>query len=528
MDTNMEDAGSPPEDHTSDADVDMDEADPLRPGYVRRNPNVINLVSDDGNVSDSTLLEDEIVEQVVTPVSEARRIRRQSRSRPASFGNLQTYTQNGRTFQVGRTTQGPDGNFLRIISIKQHRASGAVTIESFQDNHRTLQTYSYDGRTLKSGKTVEMMDGAFLRIKTILQDRRTGEILLKGFRFQRNRSLEGLLELKVNEVTFMMKYDPDNHHDMFEQSIETVKLAAVLTIRELIKTNQQFPALSFRETDPASLASSIEYMSAHCRLVCRWKYLKTSKNEGFLRRLMDVESDEGCSVSQTELRSNFRGRTIKGGVCPGWLDEELAFERVKRMRSRGINPLDFQGPNRNINEAAPQRYQRRYTLFDAYSGGGGVSSGAQMAGLRVEGAFDHDPNTVATYHLNFPQTSCECISAYDFAISTNGNYKIDILHMSPPCPPFSPHHTRPFPNDERNQATFLATEFLLKKTTPRIVTLEQTFGLTRTEENREWFKAMIHMFTKLGFSIRWKVFNLMDFGLPQPRKRLFIFASWSA
>lgn len=526
MDTNMEDADPPPEALASYVDVDMDGANPVPPGYVRRNPNVINLDSDDETMSDSTLLGDETVERVVPPVSEARRNRRQARTQAVNFRELSTYTRNGRTVQVGGTIQGQDGSFYRIVSILQNRRSGAIAIRRIRDDPRTLQTFSYSGQTLKPGKTVEMADGAFLRIKAILEDRRRGKIFLKGFRFQRNRSLKGLLESKINEVTFMAKYDPDDRRDILEQSIETIEIAAVVKIRELVVTNHQFPALSYRETDPASLSSSLEYISAHCRLTCRWKYLKTSNNEGVLTRLTDTKADPGCIVTQNRLRRDFRGPTTKGGASEGWLDEEVVFKRGERMRSRNIDPLGFHSQNLAVNEATNRQHQRSYTFTDAYCGCGGVSRGAQGAGLRVERGFDQDLNAIATYRLNFPNAKCECISAYEFAMAINGNYKVDILHLSPPCPPFSPLHTRPFPNDEQNQAAFLATETLIKKTTPRIVTLEQTFGLTRTVENLEWFNALIQMFTKLGFSVRWKVFNLMDFGLPQARKRLFIFASW--
>lgn len=521
----MEDAHPLAEARTSGADAVMTEAGPLPPGFVRRNPNVINLDKDNEYDSDDTLLGDEDVERVVPPVSKAHREQRQAKVQAAIFRQLETYTLNGRTVQLGRTFQDENGNFLRVISIKQHRGTGDVEVESFRDDHKSLQTHSYDGRTLKPGKTVEMADGEFLRIKGILEDRRTGEIRLRGFRFKRNKSMNRQLELKFNEVTMVTRYNPDDARDITEQSIETVELAAVVKIRELVKTNQQFPALSYREIDPESSRLGKKYISDHCRLVCRWKYLEINKKDGSLTALTDVESDEGCSIPQAELRTNFRGRTIKGGTSPGWLDEEVAFERVEQMRSRGIDPLGFHRLNPAIIETTNRKHQRRYTLTDAYCGGGGISRGAQDAGLRVECAFDHDKDAVATYRLNFPHTKCECVSAYDFAMSINGNYKADVLHLSPPCQRFSPYHNRPFPNDEQYEATFLATETLIKKTTPRIVTLEETFGLTRNVDNLEWFNAMIQMFTKLGFSVRWKVFNLLDFGLPQPRKRLFIFAS---
>ena len=457
---------------------------PLYPGFVRQNPNIINLDSDDGNSSDTTLLGDRFVKRI-RPVSKARQRRRRRRIDAVRFR-------------------------------AQPRTPHLVSAESVPEITREISRHSYDGRTLEPGATVEMMDGAFLRIKTILEDCETGEIFLKGLRFQTTSSLNGLLEFKLNEVVWMREHDPDHHF---------VKLAAVVNIRKLIMTNLQYPALSFYEIDPDSVASGVNFGSAHSRLICRWKYLKTSNNKGVLKRLIDTESDEGCSISQSELRSRFRGRTIKGGMSPGWLEEEIASEREQQERSRN---LDAFRPRTNpaINEATSRKYERRYTLGDAFCGGGGVSSGGQMAGFRVEEAFDKDHDCVATYRLNFPHARSHCASVYNFATSINRSHKYDHLHMSPPCTPFSPLHNRPFPNDEPNQAAFLAVETLLKKTMPRTVTLEETYGITRGEENLEWFTALIQMFTRLGFSIRWNVFNFLDFGLPQPRKRFIIFASW--
>ena len=203
MDTTMNDVGPLPKASTSNIDVYMAQATPPPAGIFRRNPDIINLQSDDGNESDGTLLGDEVVERAVPQV------RRPVRTH-AAFRELQTYTRGGRNVQVGRIIQGQDGNLLRVISIKQDWESGFITIESFEDNFETLQTYSYEGRTLKPGKTVEMTDREFLRIKVILNDRRSGEIFLKGLRFRRNSSLKGLLEFEVNEVTIIIKYDPND------------------------------------------------------------------------------------------------------------------------------------------------------------------------------------------------------------------------------------------------------------------------------------------------------------------------------
>ena len=474
--------------------------------------------SDVGYESDDTLIGDEIVERA-TP-----RWRRRQQGRPsaASFRELQTHTQTGRTFQVGRMFPDQAGNFLRVTAIKQHRSSNRVAIESFQDNsYRILQSHSYDGRTLRHSKTVEMTDGTFLKVKAIVEDRRTGDIFLKGFRFQRAISLDGPLEYKRNEVA-RTKLDKNDRRYILEQSIEVIELAADVRIRELVTTNQQFPALSYREIDPESKGFSKRFIYDHCRLVCRWNYVKVSQNEGFLSKISENESDDGCSIPPESLRYSFRGPTTKGGDCREVPDTQAAFDLEERARCSFIDPLGFY----TRTTVRHQRRQSKYTFGDGFCGCGGASRGAYGAGLRVAWGFDQDPDAIATYYANFPRAHCEGIAANDFVTALNEDYKVDILHLSPPCQIFSPAHTRPGRNDESNGASFLATEELLKKTRPRIVTLQETFGLTRTLDNLPWFNAMIQILTKLGFSVRWKVFNLQDFGLPQPRKRLFLFASW--
>ena len=89
----------------------------------------------------------------------------------------------------------------------------------------------------------------------------------------------------------------------------------------------------------------------------------------------------------------------------------------------------------------------------------------------------------------------------------------------------SKRYARPGRNDESNEASLLATEELLKKIRPRIVTLEDTFGLFRTLDNLSRFNKMIRILTKLGLSVQWKAFNLQYFGLPLPRRRVVFLTS---
>ncbi len=402
------------------------------------------------------------------------------------------------------------------------------------ENVKRLDSLSVSGRTYRPGKTVELVDGDFLRITAIMTHQTSHPPSLKGIRFRRNKFLDGMLEFKRNEVTMLLEYDENDPRDVYHQSIKTVELFEILKLRELVKTNQPFPRASFRESDPNWRSQGDDYIVENGRIVCRTKRVIISKNEGWIQFLKEAEADSGFGMSATVLRFEFRGDTILGGQCQQWLRGEVAFDEADRKNSRGIDLLHFhrrtaQLQNEStmlIHEDWVPHHQQRYSFGDAFCGAGGISRGAKAAGLRIDWGFDFDPASIESYRRNFHETRCEAIAAHEFVTVIGEDFQVDILHLSPPCKTFSPFHVHPGQNDELNDATFFAIEELLKKVKPRIVTLEETFGLTRMDKNQPWFRAMIQVFTKLGFSVRWKVFNLEDFGLPQPRKRLFVFASW--
>jgi DNA (cytosine-5)-methyltransferase 1 len=134
-----------------------------------------------------------------------------------------------------------------------------------------------------------------------------------------------------------------------------------------------------------------------------------------------------------------------------------------------------------------------------------------MAGLKVIWGFDFNPHACQTWHQNFPDATLYEMSAYDVCLrSQEGDcLRCDILHMSPPCQYFSPAHTIAAKDDDMNSASLFACGQLLQEIKPRIVTLEQTFGINHLEFIR-WFNALINMFTTNGYSLRWKICHLQE------------------
>lgn len=104
-------------------------------------------------------------------------------------------------------------------------------------------------------------------------------------------------------------------------------------------------------------------------------------------------------------------------------------------------------------------------------------------------------------------------------------FYVDILHISPPCQCFSPAHTHAGKDDDQNEASLFTIGDLLKIVRPRIVTLEQTFGLHTRLQFRQHRNALTQMFTKLNYSVASSVLQLADYGLPSSRQRLVIIAA---
>lgn len=153
---------------------------------------------------------------------------------------------------------------------------------------------------------------------------------------------------------------------------------------------------------------------------------------------------------------------------------------------------------------------QQLTYGDAFCGAGGSTRGALMAGLRVRWGFDFWKQACETWEANFPHARCFHKAAHEF-VQFAKRYphlvKVDILHLSPPCQFFSPAHTINGVDDEMNTASLFAVEAVIEVTRPRVVTLEQTFGITHPRF-RFFFNALIRMFTSHDFSIRWAVVPL--------------------
>ena len=374
-----------------------------------------------------------------------------------------------------------------------------------------LPVFAIGSMALRKGKTVELQDGDFLRIDIIIQAN-TNEVFLQGRRFRRTRRLGGIVSGRPNEVCWIEEIYLDGS---FVE--ENISVDHVVRIRQLRLTNKTYQSLNVSHTmkwPPTSMLYKVEGI-----LFCRTKYEVTyeshtqkAKENSFsfvdkcVRGLYSPEVDEKHWEDPAALRA---------------VKQDKPFDRLRRSVSTATL---VGGEQEDSSSQHPNTKQ--YTFGDCFCGGGGMSCGAKMAGLQVKWGLDVNPEAIRTYQLNFNGALCENASIEQFLnanIFPPEDYRVDVLHVSPPCQSFSPAQSRKPVDFEDKQAVILAVNDLVKMVKPRFITMEETFGLLH-EGNRRFFNSVVNSLVDQDYSVRWKVMNFGEYGVPQNRRRVVLIA----
>ena len=320
---------------------------------------------------------------------------------------------------------------------------------------------------------LELLNGDFFRVQEIWQNRLTEAIHIVGRQFFWQSELAPLLDECCDTV-----------YEHVEIPIESADDTGFVRITaSQVKQKVHIILTNCAEGSNTAHVPGVFY--------CRWKFVKFFKTIGKERRTAEVEltrirskdCDEGYAVDDETIRYEWRGETHKGGS------------------SHGL-----------------------YTAVDGFCCSGGWTRGAtQAGGFEVVRSFDMDENACQSYEMNFPNTQCLRIPV-DKYCSRQDDSIVDIVHLSNPCKTWSAAHTRVGKNDDANSAASFCITEVLKKDKPRVVTLENTSGLfNRHTRERD---AILAQFTSNGYSLRFAVLQMRDYGLAQSRERLIAIASW--
>ncbi|KAL4954016.1 S-adenosyl-L-methionine-dependent methyltransferase [Aspergillus filifer] len=343
-----------------------------------------------------------------------------------------------------------------------------------------------DGIVFMPGQSVEIHDDTYLRIDSIWEDA-VGEVFLRGRRLRRLRRRASDFE-SVNGA-----YLPQWRNELVWKvhEAEVVPLGVV----------RRFVLIRF--TNYCHVKSDHQKNTNSKNLFCRLKE-NIQENSVSVQYLTHDEADVGFRTKPDILRRCWRGETARFGSKE---EDELSIVLNGARES--------QQPDSKLKD--------KYTFGDGFCGAGGVSCGAELAGLHVKWAFDRCPKAAATYRLNFATVECDTSDVFDFLTNDEEFLKVDVTHGSPPCQTFSPAKTIPCVNDDANSACIFSGGDLVRRARPRVHTMEETSGLI--ERHQEYFCGVVRDFLETGYSVRWAILNCVGYGVPQLRRRLVVIAS---
>ncbi len=386
---------------------------------------------------------------------------------------------------------------------------------------------------------MELKDGDFLRVTNVSSDKES----IQGWRFCSTTKIRGLPEDLLNEVCWILHTKDGELQDLRKQCVEDIPRTEVIRKRRLILTNQN------TSVNIEAKNSKSELVHDQSTLVCRWKYVCCVKSNRRARLSGNVQfyspdnewaaiirlKEDECDgigkyqIGDKQLRDGWRGHDRKQGGFP-----EMDYDKIdsydEDLSRLGLDKLSLSDDKQRHSSsgnslAAKKKISSVYTFGDAFCGAGGASRGAAMANLMVRWGFDSSFNAYEAYKLNFPRAAL-LLAATDFITHNGISSKVDVLHLSPPCQAFSQANTTPnLYKDKINIAASMTIGEILSVARPRIVLLEQTPGIMVYKKNQEHCDEVIRQFTRLGFSIRWRVLKFAEYGLPQERARLMIIAS---
>ncbi len=174
-------------------------------------------------------------------------------------------------------------------------------------------------------------------------------------------------------------------------------------------------------------------------------------------------------------------------------------------------------------------------IIDSFAGGGGASTGIEMAiGRSVDIAINHDPEAIAMHKANHPGTKhyCENIWEVDPVKAVAGR-PVGLMWASPDCT----HHSKARGGKPREKNIRGLAWVVLKwaaKVKPRVIMLENVeefvdWGPVRkgkpmkSKKGRE-FQKWKSQLKALGYKIDYRELRACDYGAPTNRKRFFLIA----
>ena len=166
---------------------------------------------------------------------------------------------------------------------------------------------------------------------------------------------------------------------------------------------------------------------------------------------------------------------------------------------------------------------KKYNVIDLFAGVGGLSYGfSHLKEFEILIANEIEKDISIAYQLNHPYVNmlnCDiCDLTEDLLTkSLNGN-TVDIIVGGPPCQSYSTLGKRQM-DDRAN--LFKQYKRILSILNPRAFVFENVVGILSMDKGK-LFEQIVSEFEEIGYIIKYKVLNAVEFGVPQQRERVVL------
>jgi DNA (cytosine-5)-methyltransferase 1 len=169
--------------------------------------------------------------------------------------------------------------------------------------------------------------------------------------------------------------------------------------------------------------------------------------------------------------------------------------------------------------------------IDLFSGCGGASLGFSAAGFTPRGAVEIDEAAATAYESNLGVRplvkNIQRVTGGELLRSAGlGAGECTLLSGCPPCQSYTSlrHGSKSSRLDRRRNSLYLDYLRLAEAVHPRHIAFENVPGMLSSRWKPR-FDSMLEGLAQLGYASTWAVIDAADYGVPQHRRRLVVFAS---
>ena len=174
-------------------------------------------------------------------------------------------------------------------------------------------------------------------------------------------------------------------------------------------------------------------------------------------------------------------------------------------------------------------------IVDSFAGGGGASTGIELAtGRVVDVAINHDTDAILMHKTNHPYTRHYQASVWDVdPVKVCGGAPVGLLWASPDCKHFSKAKGAALVDKHIRGLAWIVLRWA-GTVRPRVIMLEnveefQTWGPVRKGKPVKklagtTFQKFIGQLRALGYAVEWRELVAADYGAPTTRKRFVLIA----